>query len=154
MPLEKLPSNFDSMKSKVNDQALQFCVVALARMVNKASIKKTLAEKFSLGARSAENYLARAREEIRQRAGRSLDDLKIDAAAYYQSIMADQTTAMRERILALEGFVRLFGLARPERIEVSGPDGGEIKVANKPSLDGLTPEQLAVLRAAIQKSKQ
>lgn len=138
---------------KITPECIEFALAEMSKLSSKSTQKKLLKEKFSLSARSCERVLSRAREEFVRRAGKSIDELRMEASNFYMGIMANAEEPVLARLRAMEGYVKLYGLARPERIEVSGPDGGEIKVANKPSLDGLTPEQLAVLRAAIQKSK-
>lgn len=139
---------------KISDAAVNITVLALSRMMPKSAIKKLLAEQYNLSARSSERVLARAREEIRAKAGQTIDEHRTDIVSFYRGIISDSAAPLRLKILAAEGLQKLLGLNRPERIEVSGPEGGAIKMESKQDLANLSAEELAVLRGILEKKAQ
>lgn len=132
--------------AKITDQSVECAIRLLAFRAPKGEVKRMLSKRFKLSARSSERVMARAREEIAEASGKTIDQHRMDAFATLEQIIADKKTTTRERILAQAELSKLLGLNKAERIEVSGPDGGAIQTEQK-AFDpkNCTPEQLAAL---------
>lgn len=135
---------------KITDQSVESAIRLFSCYTPKSEIKRYLAKRYKLAARSCETVFARAREEIRNAAGRSIDEWRVEGVANLTAIIAHKDTSVRERILAQAELNKMLGLNRPERIEVSGPDGGAIQTEQKQfDPKNCTPEQLATLRELL-----
>ena len=122
------PKKKNGRPPKINDEAVTAAIRLLSCLTPKSAIKNLLAQEHNLAPRSVERVLARARAEIVKEAGRPASEFKIDGVANLCSIIADPKTTVRERILAQAELNKMLGLCRPERVEVSGPDGAATRV--------------------------
>jgi hypothetical protein len=95
---------------KEKEERIDLTLRLLSRGVYKGEVKVVLHARYGVGARTAERYLSRAREILRGRTGRSLDEHRLDAFAFYESIIQDPEATTRERLLAQARIDKLLGL--------------------------------------------
>lgn len=133
---------------KADESAVTLAIALLSARQEKHIIKAALKAKYKIHARTAETVISRARERIRQQTTRSPDEHRLDAYAFYNSIVSDTERSAKERILAQERIDKLLGLQRPERLEVSGPNAGPIETAD---WSKATVEELKTYRAIRKK---
>lgn len=95
-------------------------------MMYEGEVKRVCAVKFGCSPRSAERYIKAAREQLRDQAGLSDDDFRAQNLAPLQKIIADPKTSARAKIAAIKVVNRMYGLNKPQKHEISGPDGGDI----------------------------
>ena len=125
---------------------IDFVAILVARRQPKSVVKKLVNEKFfkddPVTSRTIENYLARARELIAEISGKSRDQHRIDAVAFYDSVITGPDADLRERMVAMEGLRELLNLDEPKmtKHELTGKDGGPVEI-----LALSTAEQAAVL---------
>lgn len=131
--------------AKITAEVVEFAAFARARRIPKSAIKRLLSERFGLKARSCETVFARAREEEIKASGKSIDQHRSEMFALFNSFIADKDVTVRNKLIAAEHLCKLLGLNRPDRIELSGPDGGAIEVKKEIDLTQLSDEELQVL---------
>lgn len=97
------------------EQRIELTHRLLASRARKGDIKKTLIARWGVSARTAENYLARARERILADSQQPREQHRANAIAFYESIIGDMQASTRDRIKAQERMDRLLGLEAPTR---------------------------------------
>lgn len=98
------------------ERRVLYTVELLARGLRKGDIKRALREKFGahLHAKTCERYISRAFEQLRAGAADDqVDDLRAQALAFYQSVIADPLAKDADRIKAQVALCKLMGLDRP-----------------------------------------
>lgn len=101
----------------------------MAKCLHKSQIKRAMAEKYGLCARSVENWIARVREHwAKESKGLQKDDLRAEALAVYREIMLDPKSRMADKLRARERMDLLQGL-EVNRMELSAPNGAPLPVA-------------------------
>jgi hypothetical protein len=122
----------------------------LARQAPKHEIKRHLRDA-GLGARSAERYIALARQHLLDRAGRDRDQWIGEVVGHYESVLRDPNVTPRDRMIALEGLRELLGLDSPRRITsvTAGGDAVPPVVVNVAALGLSEPEKLSLLAASM-----
>jgi len=122
-------------------------VALLAQGVRKSQIKRILASKFSVSARTCENYLARAREQLLEEVREERDEQRSLSLALYRSIISNPNSTMKDKILAQQRIDRLLGLEAPIKWASTTTDGQDVVPAAAPmDLRSLTTEELIALR--------
>ena len=112
---------------------------------HKHQIKQYLAAKYDLGARSAEAYIARAREWMLKQARKPRADFVAEALGFYEEIIRDPEAELREKMDAQLAIRQMMGLDKPFKIAPTTPDGRSNYIPQK-ILSELPDEDLAVLR--------
>lgn len=139
---------------KICDEAVQLAEEMLCRREHKANVKVALWEKFRIQYRTAETVISRARARIMERSGKSIEEHRADAYAFYDSILRDPIAETRERIVAQARIDKLLGLQRPDRIEHTGANGDAIKVDTSYDFTKLAPDELDALEEVLTKAAQ
>lgn len=122
--------------------------------LRKSDIKQALKDSYGVCARTAENYLARARElqllELRE----ERDVHRGGALAFYRRIIADPTASIREKLLAQQQIDKLLGLAVPIRVAMQIRETTEVQTNNEfeEALERASLEQLAMMRGMYERA--
>lgn len=130
--------------NKQHGSIIDFVAMLLKRRARKSHIKRRVNEEFfkdnPVGARTIENYIARARILLIEISGKSKQDHRIDAILVYDSVITDPAATTAERLKAQEGLRQLLNLDEPptQKHELTGAGGGPIVSAVAES-----PEQVA-----------
>ena len=110
-------------------ERLEFCARLMAKCLHKSQIKRAMAEKYGLCARSVENWIARVREHwAKESKGLHKDDLKAEALAVYREIMLNPKSRVSDILRARERMDILQGL-EVSKMELSAPNGAPLPVA-------------------------
>ena len=93
-------------------ERIELCRSMLLRRVPKATIKKAFRTRFGakLSHRTIERYLARAREALLADLTRGRQTHRADALGFYESVLADHTASLRDKVKAQERIDKLLGL--------------------------------------------
>ncbi|WP_339732503.1 hypothetical protein [uncultured Gimesia sp.] len=78
-----------------------------------SDIKQAVAQEFHLSRRSVERYIKRARKEMVERTGISVEYHRSDAFHFYRSMINDPKAHPREKLRARERMDKLLGLDMP-----------------------------------------
>lgn len=89
------------------------------------------------------------RDEARDRARQSLVDAAGAAADTVRELMEDTGTPPSVRLACAREILSLAGLVAPKRVELSGPDGKDIRVTARRALTGLDTDQLRLVAQAL-----
>ena len=102
---------------------IEFVRKMLTTGVSKAAIKRALRGTYDVRYRTAENYVARARERILQMTGKPRAEHVADSYEFYRKVQADPKEKCIVRLKARERIDKLLGLETPQRRELSGAGG-------------------------------
>jgi len=108
------------------DERVDFTESLMASGLRKYEIKQKLREKYNVEFRTAERYMARARERILAGLRETRDDYRADAIAFYRSVIANAEAPVKDKIRAQEGLSRLLGLNAPLKVAQTDSDGNDI----------------------------
>jgi hypothetical protein len=103
----------------------------LAQRIPKHQIKRLLRNKFGIGGRQSETYLARAREYLLERSQRDRADHISDATGLYERIIRDPESTKREQMDAQAAIRQMLGLDQPTKIAPTTPDGKSSYIPNE-----------------------
>ena len=97
--------------------------VALARQLlnarwRKGRIKEAMNAKYGLAPRTCEKYLKLARDQLVSESGQSQLEHKADAYGFYISVIEDDKSTVREKLVAQERIDKLMGLECPTQYEM------------------------------------
>jgi hypothetical protein len=95
----------------------------LDKRVPKHRIKKVLANRFGVGYRTVERYMARARKQIIAASGKSKKEHRLEALRFYESVITGPDATLRERMDAQSEICKLLGLNAPTRLRHGGDRG-------------------------------
>jgi hypothetical protein len=95
------------------DKRVMLAVKLLAKGTIKSDIKKAMQDKFNVGPRAVEDYLSRARAVLREDAAGEIEDHRAEAAAWYRSVLLNDSVNMQAKIKARRGMDDLLGLVGP-----------------------------------------
>lgn len=127
----------------------------LSDRMRKSDIKAALKAEYGVCARTAENYLSRAREIQLQEYREEREVHAGGALAFYSRIAGDQTNTVAQRINAQREIDKLLGLAVPARLSVTMSGGSSTKPDElEMLLKKATPEELAVLRGLYERTAE
>lgn len=100
---------------------IEYVIELLAAGHRPGAIKAAIREKFgAVSARQIFRYMARARAEMLEAAGASLEQLVAESLAFYRSITADEKARVADKLRARERIDQLLGLEKPRRLEFGG----------------------------------
>lgn len=91
-----------------------------------------------------------ARVEVRERARQYAVDRVAGYLERIDALADDENTPPSVVLSALRSLVEIAGVTAPKRVELSGPDGAEVRIASlRTGLDALTLEQLAAIAGVL-----
>lgn len=106
----------------------------LSRALHKSQIKTLFQKKFDCSARTVERYLARARARMIELSGKSKEEHRQEALAFYLSCLRHPEATVKEKVYARERIDKLLGLDAPQQVqqktEHSGAIAGIVPVIN------------------------
>lgn len=108
------------------EERIEFTAKLLAARYFKGDIKRALVARYSVDARTCERYLSRARELLIEWSGKSKDEHRNDALAFYESIIRSDASPA-DRMTAQGRIDKLLGLEAPQ--QHSGPGGGPVPIS-------------------------
>lgn len=124
------------------DRRIEFVAKLVMLRKTTGAIKRMCNKRYGVSARTAENYLARARDSLKERAERPTVEYMAEAIRFYESIVGDVNQKAIDRIKAQNSIDKIRGLHSPDKLELTGRDGGPIQTED---LTDLTDEELDVL---------
>jgi hypothetical protein len=99
---------------KTTNAELEERVTFVARLLSnglfKSQIKKLIREKYGVCTRTAEEYIGKARKELRKRFGKDKKGHQTDSYSMYRSVVADPNNLVSDRLKAQERIDKLLGL--------------------------------------------
>lgn len=102
------------------------CRVALESHFTKGEIKKQMKEKYGVDARTVENYLSRAREQIVQEVAETREYLRSQSVAVYRRILRSPDSTAKDKIMAQRQIDHILGLHAPWKVAQTDTDGKDI----------------------------
>jgi hypothetical protein len=102
------------------EERIDFAYKLLCRRLYKSDIKRALKQRYSMPARTCEDYIARARERIVAETGESKPEHRAKSLAFYESVLADPEEKAADRIRAQERIDKLLGLEEPAECVIKG----------------------------------
>jgi hypothetical protein len=120
----------------------------LAGRMRKGAIKRLLAVKYAVSARTVERYLRAARRLLIRESGRSKDEHRAYGVRFLEGIIADSGASIRDKLSAQSELSRMLGLYSPQRI-AHGGDSEAPPIKTKDETDWakeLSVEELKQLR--------
>lgn len=111
------------------EERIEFVCKAIGQGFRKSEIKRMVIAKYQVTARTVENYLARARERLREHVEGTIEDHRSEAIEFYQSILRSKDSSARVKVQARKRIDQIIGLDAPRKQEIAGKDGGPIEVA-------------------------
>jgi hypothetical protein len=93
-------------------ERIELCRSMLLRRVPKSTIKKAFRQRFGqdIDHGTIERYLTRAREAMLDDLTRGRQTHRAGALAFYESVLADHTASLRDKVKAQERIDKLLGL--------------------------------------------
>jgi hypothetical protein len=93
-------------------ERIELCRSLLLRRVPKGTIKKAFRQRFGVDIdhTTIERYLLRAREAMLTDLTRGRQNHRAGALAFYESVLADHTASVRDKVKAQERIDKLLGL--------------------------------------------
>jgi hypothetical protein len=89
---------------------VKYAVALLSGAVHTREIVRRLGARYGVCRRTSELYLARARAALVERTGRPVEQHRLDAFAFYESVIRDPEATVREKLLAQARIDKLLGL--------------------------------------------
>jgi hypothetical protein len=123
-------------KTRNNDEIqrrVELAAILLGQRMLKHAVIAILKERFGISARTCETLLARARELLVARSGKSHEEHFNEAAAYWLSILQDPRYDIYVKMRAEENLERLYGLWRRPgslAVEMTGDKSTAITVVS------------------------
>lgn len=137
---------------QAGEDAIALAELALSRRLHKSAVKRLIMAQFKVGARTAETVISRARGRLLERTNRNVEEHRADSYSFYDSVLRDQAAPIRMKLIAQERIDRLLGLQRPERIELTGQNGGPVAVAQV-DFSSLSKTELKKLTQLMEKTR-
>ncbi len=97
--------------------------------LSRYALHHLLCKKWSVDWHTIDRYVSRAREEILARLGRTQEEIRSNAVAFYERIISDKKMASNIRLKAQENLCELLGVKAPTKLEVTGADGQPLVAA-------------------------
>ncbi len=89
------------------------------------------------------------REKVREVVRQTLIDNCAEAANIIMDLARNEETPATVRLHAAKAVIGLSGIVQPRRQEITGVDGGEIRMALRPAVESLTDAQLLALEEMV-----
>ena len=119
----------------------------LVKQMHKRELENGVAKPlWDVGWRQIEDYIARAREVLFRETDKTRAQARRESIAYYENFIATGKGTPRDRILAQERLDKIYGV-EIHRIEMSGPGGAPVPVADKTPAPNLNKAKIAALIA-------
>jgi len=113
------------------DERIELARTLLSNGATRYTLHKAMREQYGVVWQTAERYMRRARELLLLEAGKDKAEARSDAIGFYTRQLMNVEASVMERIKARTRLDEIFGIDAPRRQEVSGPEGGHIKVEHK-----------------------
>jgi hypothetical protein len=92
------------------EERIELTARLLASGMPKGQVKRRLKAEWGVSARTCETYISRAREALTKQSGQAREELHLQAAAFYKSVIETPGIELRGKMLAQWRLVKLFGL--------------------------------------------
>lgn len=143
---KKPRKKFVKPTAKEKEERIDFLVQLLAQRpgLTRFQVNRILAKRYNVGWQTAINYLRYAKEELRKRLDRPVEEIRSNAVNFYEAVITDSQHPIMARIKAQIALCKLLGLDSPQKVELSGPDGKPIQqeAEMKLYLDGMSVKEL------------
>jgi hypothetical protein len=110
---------------------IEICRNLLAQRATKGVIKRYLKAEFGTSARTAERYLARAKQLLLLETQKPKEEHVADAYAFYNAVVADTSNKVETRIVAQSRIDFLLGLQSPVKIANTDKDGNDLPAESR-----------------------
>ncbi len=84
----------------------------------KSELKRWIKTRYNLEWKSAEEYMARARNVLLLRLQEAKDELRAESALFYESVLSSKSEATQDKLRARERLDKLLGLEPKQSIEL------------------------------------
>ena len=108
------------------DSRIEYALDLLIKHYRKSDIKKKLKEAYSVTARTAENYIARARVLMLARASDEQEFERSRSIKYWESVISNDDAPITEKRHARARLDKIFGVDAPTRIAATDTKGNDI----------------------------
>ncbi|XZE35331.1 hypothetical protein SH501x_000821 [Pirellulaceae bacterium SH501] len=146
------PSNPGRTPDDEYEDRVELTYRMLVEGMRKSEIKAALKAQYKISARTAENYLARARllqlEDLRE----ERDVHRASSLAFYKSVLSDPQASVIAKINAQRRIDQLLGLEVPFRVAIATANVGNQKPDDIDSMLAVaTVEELKVMRGLYER---
>jgi hypothetical protein len=108
------------------DDRIEFTLDLLVGHQKKSFIKTALKERWGISARTAENYIARARVLLLAQASDEQEFQRCKSIRYWETVIADPSIPVSEKRHARTRLDRIWGVDAPTRIAQTDTKGNDI----------------------------
>ncbi len=138
------------------EERIELTYRLLSDGMRKSDIKRALRDTYGVCARTAENYLARARELQLLDLREERDVHRGASLAFYRRILTDPTAKISDKLHAQKRIDDLLGLAVPFRIAMQIREQTQLPTESSfdEALELATDEELDVLRRVYERASQ
>jgi len=138
------------------EERIELTYRLLSDGMRKSDIKRALRDAYGVCARTAENYLARARELQLLDLREERDVHRGASLAFYRRILTDPTAKITDKILAQKRIDDLLGLAVPFRVAMQIREQTDTQSDSSfdTALDLASDEELEVMRKIYERASQ
>lgn len=138
------------------EERIELTYRLLSDGMRKSDIKRALRDAYGVCARTAENYLARARELQLLDLREERDVHRGASLAFYRRILTDPTAKISDKLHAQKRIDDLLGLAVPFRIAMQIREQTQMPTESSfdEALELATDEELEVLRRVYERASQ
>lgn len=137
-PTRPKPLKEGSIKPTIDQyQArVDLCITLLATRMHKSQIKSAIRQFVAkqmgidreVSARTCEEYLSRAREQMAERRKQTTDQHINNGLGLYEQLIRDSKTPHHVKLRAQERIDILLGIEAPKRTEITGAEGAPLLV--------------------------
>jgi len=117
---EKKGGGGDRCTIEEQDERIRLVADLLALGYFKAQIKQTVISRYGVTARTAERYLSRAREMLREYTEEDIEDHRGKALKVYWGVVRDPAATPMEKVRAQQRIDKILGLESAHKVEHSG----------------------------------
>jgi len=140
---------------------VDFAELLLARRQEVASVRARLVRMYRVSPRTADRYIRQARRRLIRASGKSKQEHFEEAYRFYESLIADPGTSIRQKMQAQHRINLLFGLYAPRRLHHGGDqdtppsktEAGPVLVTTReePDWSKATVEELRTVKAIVER---
>jgi hypothetical protein len=120
------PKGKPGRKTKSREEFLEridFTAFLLGQRLYKSDIKKALKRRYHCSARQCEDYISRARQVIFKRTGKTREQFRRDALAFYDSTIQHPGAKLEQKLWAQERMDKITGVEAPSKVAMTDPTG-------------------------------
>lgn len=127
-PLPRKKPFVKATQEQIQDRVeFVYAIISANPLVRTSVIKDAVFKQFGVEYRQCEEYLSRARDLMRKRSTMP----KEEAKDIVVNGLVREMGAGKHVVQAADTLCRIYGLFAPTKTEISGPEGGTIKVEDK-----------------------